>query len=169
MTRQVNDTNQIWYERQDQTVKIGFTKSFLEGLDQCWHILPANLERFKAKAPLLTVETNDALISILSPVAGNFMQYSDKAQNFPDKLTEEDVILELRDGPVPQRQQEAPQVAAPDGRVMFGDAPQAGINWDMNPAHDALLERIRLRQQEQQQGAFAQAPDLAPRRGRFQA
>lgn len=93
--RKYNSKNQIWYDENDESVRIGFTQSFLDTLDQCWHILPSNTERFKLKAPLLTVETNDALISIMSPVAGNFMNYSDKAQNFPDRLIESDVIMEL--------------------------------------------------------------------------
>jgi glycine cleavage system H lipoate-binding protein len=104
--RKYNSKNQIWYDENDESVRIGFTQSFLDTLDQCWHILPSNTERFKLKAPLLTVETNDALISIMSPVAGNFMNYSDKAQNFPDRLIESDVIMELSLKPVVRAQEQ---------------------------------------------------------------
>lgn len=109
--RQTNDKNQIWFERQDQETNIGFTQDFLNSLDQCWHILPANLETFREKSPLLTIETNDALISIVSPIKGNFFEFSPKAQNFPTKLTENDVVMQLRHGPVVQRQ-EAPAAVA---------------------------------------------------------
>jgi glycine cleavage system H lipoate-binding protein len=112
--RKYNSKNQIWYDESDESVRIGFTQSFLDTLDQCWHILPSNTEKFKLKAPLLTVETNDALISIMSPVAGNFMNYSDKAQNFPDRLIESDVIMELSLRPVVRPQvarQPVPRIA----------------------------------------------------------
>lgn len=126
MTKQVDARNQIWYEQQDNLVKIGFTKAFLQDMDQCWHILPANLTKFRSKAPLLTVETNDALISIMSPVSGNFMQYSHKAQNFPDKLTEDDVVVEIGLGPA-IRQPDQPVQAG-----MFGDR------------RDLLTQRIQV-------------------------
>jgi glycine cleavage system H lipoate-binding protein len=104
MTRQVDSKNQIWFEKQDQVTNIGFTRDFINSLDQCWHILPANMERFREKAPLLTVETNDALVSILSPVTGTFLEFTNKAQDFPNKLTEADVVIKVADrNVVPQR------------------------------------------------------------------
>lgn len=115
MTRQTNDRNQIWFEKEGQVTKIGFTQEFLNSLDQCWHILPANMERFREKSPLLTVETNDALISILSPVTGSFMNFTTKAQDFPNKLTTNDVVLEVTEGQVrrPEPQALRPNTGAP--------------------------------------------------------
>lgn len=85
----------IWCETQGTVTKIGFNQSFLDTLEECWHILPANLEKIKVKSPLCTVESNDSLISILSPIGGNFMTWNEKATNFPDKLTENDIVMEL--------------------------------------------------------------------------
>lgn len=124
--RKLNSKNQIWYDEDGDLVRIGFTQPFLNTLDQCWHILPSNTEKFKLKAPLLTVETNDSLISIMSPVAGNFMNYSDKAQNFPDRLTEADVIMELSTKPV---------VRAQVARAQVADNPAARMDWAEEPVH----------------------------------
>lgn len=168
MARQTDDKNQVWYKKEGTAITIGFTKDFLTSLDQCWHILPASLEQFKPKAPLLTVETTDALISIMSPVAGNFMQFSQRAQNFPDKLTEDDVVLELREGPF-VRPTVAPRRIVDMGdfvgggivghRGAAGLAPaqvtiaQAGeraerrvvgdLRWAVNPPIDELLDRLQ--------------------------
>jgi hypothetical protein len=155
MTKQVNHKNQIWFEQQDNVVKVGFTKSFLEKLEQCWHILPANMGRFREHSPLMVIETNDALISVKSPVSANFSQWSDKAQNFPDQLTEEDVVLEMYTGPA-QRREQRPQAvvdefqpqhgwdevapAAPRG-VLFGAAPQ--MPQMVQAGRDPLAERVR--------------------------
>lgn len=134
MTKQVNNKNQIWYEQTEQGVtKIGFTRSFLDGMDQCWHILPGNMERFREKAPLMVVETNDALVSILSPITGNFGQWSVKAQDFPNQLTEDDVVMEIRQGPrIEQPMDEVPDHPRVMGRrgpltVNMGAVPQ-GFN-----------------------------------------
>lgn len=43
----------------------------------------------------MVVETNDNLISIMSPVTAHFAQWADKAQNFPYMLNENDVVLEM--------------------------------------------------------------------------
>lgn len=94
--RQTNKLNQIWFTNDKGRVQIGFTRSFLDSLDECWNILPAHTKKFKAKAPLLTVETNDALISIMSPVTGTLYNYDTKMRDFPDQLTEESIIMELR-------------------------------------------------------------------------
>lgn len=93
--KQNNKLNQIWYEVSGANIKMGLTRSFLDQLDECWHILPPMGRQIKMKAPLFTVETNDSLVSVLSPVAGNFLTWNDRATNFPDKLTESDVLIEL--------------------------------------------------------------------------
>lgn len=157
MTKQYDSKNQIWFKQEDNTVKIGFTKSFLEGMDQCWHILPANLSKFRSKSPLLTVETNDSLISIMSPVSGNFMQYSDKAQNFPDKLTEDDVVVEIGMG-----------AAARPPQVMDEAVRQDNNNWNNPPLGIQDLIRAEARAAQMQAVAgldrgriFAGPPEAA--------
>lgn len=91
----VNDKNQIWHEVDGPKIRIGLTNSFLGTLEECWHILPAGEGTFKKLSPLMTIETNDCLVSILSPVSGNFLNWNTTAANFPDRLTENDVVLTL--------------------------------------------------------------------------
>jgi hypothetical protein len=159
MTKQVNHKNQIWFEQQDNVVKVGFTKSFLEGLDQCWHILPANMGRFREHSPLMVIETNDALVSVKSPVSAHFSQWSDKAQNFPDQLTEDDVVLEIYTGPA-QRREPQPRVIEDDENQWAG-APQLAVPPPRAQLFgvDPLAERIR----EQQEGIRRQAQFVRPR------
>lgn len=95
MSKMTNSLNQLWYQKDGDVFNMGLTRNFLESLDECWHILPTNTSRVKEKSPLFTIETNDSLLSILSPVAGNFLNWNDRATNFPDKLTEADVIIKL--------------------------------------------------------------------------
>jgi glycine cleavage system H lipoate-binding protein len=149
MTKQVNSKNQIWFEQNDNVVTVGFTRQFLELMGECWHIVPANMERFRAHAPLMVVETNDSLISIKSPVAANFTSFNAKAQNFPDQLTEDDVVLEMRVGPAQRRERDAvPQMAVIDEReggwatghqfaLNGGNAPQIAVN------EDPVVRRMR--------------------------
>jgi hypothetical protein len=157
MTRQT--TSQLWYEQQDRNIRIGFTKEFLEQLDQCWHILPANLSRIKANAPLMAIETNDALISVLSPVSGSFVTFSHKAQNFPNKLTEDDVVMELIEGKTSQIPRPVDEMAAapaiapprarrPGGGVFNADwaVPQAVVPGLIRA--EAEANRIRAFQEE---------------------
>lgn len=92
--------NQIWFEKDGDIVRVGFTNNFLAQMDECWHILPAG-KQVKEKDPLMAVETNDGLLSIRSPATGYIMDFSDKAMNFPDKLTAEDVVVCVNGGKKP--------------------------------------------------------------------
>jgi glycine cleavage system H lipoate-binding protein len=85
--------NQIWFQKEGNLVKVGFTANFLESLSECWHILPASTGLIREKDPLMAVETNDALLSIRSPAEGVVLNFNNKAMNFPDKLGAEDIIL----------------------------------------------------------------------------
>lgn len=125
--RKLDSKNQIWYTEQEGGYQIGFTKSFLEGLDQCWYIMPAHAERFKLKSPLLTIETNEMIFSILSPVTGFFQQMENKAQNFPDKLTENDIVLHL----TKVAQRAAPEPMRWDAHAVIA---QQRVNMDVWPA-----------------------------------
>lgn len=92
----------IWYEEKDCRVSVGFTQECLnEKLQECFHILPADVFAVKAQGPLMVLETNDGLEAVHSPVAGRIRFFSDKARNFPDRLTTEDVVVEI-DLPKPE-------------------------------------------------------------------
>ncbi len=145
MAKVVDDLNQIWVEKDGEAVKIGFTRDFLQQLDQCWHILPAHNKRFKRKMPLMTVETNDGLVSILSPVDGFLKSFDQKAQNFPDRLKEDDVILHITSKEEVKAKKQAPTLEAqmdmlraaavrPVGRPRAEPNPQAFQAWAQNGA-----------------------------------
>lgn len=162
MPKQVDSKNQIWFEQNEQGVtRIGFTRSFLDGMDQCWHILPAGRGKFREKSPLMVVETNDSLISILAPIAGNFGEWSTKAQNFPNKLTEDDVVIELR-------KERTVQIDPVEEDEPVAGAPQAAINWAAGPgdvmAQIRAQEVQRAQVRAQMQGLQAQPNAVAQRR-----
>lgn len=96
----VDPKNQIWFSKDGERTNVGFTTSFLEVVRECWHVLPTSTGSvIKEKSPLFAVETNEALFSIAAPITGSIISFSDKAQNFPDKLTEDDVICVLGERP----------------------------------------------------------------------
>ncbi len=136
--------NQIWYTQEKNMITVGFTKSFLDSLDECWHILPACNKKFTKKAPLLTIETNDSLLSILSPFEGHFMSFNTKASNFPEKIVETDVIIEIsldkvQQQEVPDGWPEAPRAAQPFQQQLVA---QLGNNQLFN-AQAGLLQEER--------------------------
>lgn len=92
---QTNAKDQIWFQKKLDIVEIGFTNRYLEELNQCWHILPARPldEAIKEKSPLMSIETNDSLCSILSPVDGFIKEFNESAINFPDKLLSTDILF----------------------------------------------------------------------------
>lgn len=159
MPKAVNDKNQIWYETENGYTKIGFTQSFIDtALDQCWHILPSSTTKIERKSPLLVVETNEGLVTIMSPITGYYADFiGAKAQDFPDQLTEADVVVSLAETRAGQRAPQAQVIAdggffmPPPGEVRFRQpAP-------INPADLArprtpveLLRRERLMQQLQE-------------------
>lgn len=96
--RNVDSKNQIWFIKDGNVTKVGLTQSFINSLEECWQILPANLRRVKEKSPLLTIETNDALISVASPVSGSVIRVDDHMRNFPDRLREDTVLIEIQEG-----------------------------------------------------------------------
>lgn len=94
----------VWSEVRNGRMAIGFTKQCIDDtLPECFHVLQADATTVKLRGPMLVLETNDGLLSILSPVAGRIRFFNDRARNFPDKLTEEDVIIEVE---LPQPAQE---------------------------------------------------------------
>lgn len=87
----------MWTESdKDGRVKIGFSKRFIEDrLGECFHVMQADVRTVKKGTPLFVIETNDGLESLKSPVSGTILVFNAKARNFPDRLTEEDVIAEV--------------------------------------------------------------------------
>lgn len=105
--KQVSTDGKIWMEERDGIAHIGLTRKFIdEKLGECFHMLPADAVRVVSKGPLLAVETNDGLESIRSPVEGRILFFNDKARNFPDKITEEDVLFRI-EVPVPKATKKA--------------------------------------------------------------
>ncbi len=160
--RKVDAKNQIWYTQDGEVVKLGLTKSFIDSLDQCWHILPANTEQVRKKSPLFVVETNDSMISIMSPLEGYVNMYNMDAQDFPDRLDENTVLMELVSNE-PVR-----QVVPPDGLrfddfirapepLVWGNAPQVAIMDDVEVPQVNEAEAIRnfVRAQREQMVANA--------------
>lgn len=87
----------IWTERDDRGVeRIGFRQSYIEQvLSECFHVVQADTRTARKGCPLMVLETNDGTSRVRSPVTGTILTFSDKARNFPDRLTEDDVIVEV--------------------------------------------------------------------------
>lgn len=116
-------------------INVGFTPNFLQILEECWHILPYGKGVIREKDPLMAVETNDELLSIQSPISGVLMNFSEKAMNFPDKLTSDDVIVSLN--PDTKYKPEVVTVA-PRRPILGGFDPAAPIDWAaIDEAHEA--------------------------------
>lgn len=87
----------LWTEEgKDGRVNIGFTRNFIEErLGECFHVLQADMQVVRKGGPLMVIETNDGLESLKSPLTGSILVFNAKARNFPDRLTEEDNIMEI--------------------------------------------------------------------------
>lgn len=89
--------DEIWVDEQaDGTINIGFSQSFINRkMAECFHVIQADTRKVEADGPLLVIESNDMLESLKSPTTGKVIYFNSKARNFPDKLTEEDVIISV--------------------------------------------------------------------------
>jgi glycine cleavage system H lipoate-binding protein len=87
----------IWTDtKSDGMVDIGFTQMFIhQKMMECFHVLQADAVNLNEKGPMLVIETNDGLENLRSPVTGKIIFFNTKARNFPDQLTEDDVILSV--------------------------------------------------------------------------
>lgn len=113
MSKEVDAKGQVWFETAGTRTRLGLTRNFLSTvMEECWHIIPAYRERVVKGAPLLTIETNDSLISVLSPVSGRVRAWEQRACDFPDQLSEDDVLIEVDDG-----KSEAPAPPSEEERV----------------------------------------------------
>ena len=97
--KETSKDGRIWFEKKGTEVQIGFTSNLLSELEDCWHLLPAasNKTEIKENQPLLSVETNDGLFSVPTPVSGIITFFDNKAMNFPQKLTTDDVVCVVTD------------------------------------------------------------------------
>jgi glycine cleavage system H lipoate-binding protein len=120
-----------WTEPDDRgVIRIGFRQSYIEQvLGECFHVVQADTRKARKGCPLMVLETNDGTSRVRSPVTGTILTFSDKARNFPDRLTEDDVIVEvLPEGvTLPPRSQKtvASKNSGPDrfaeAAMQFGD------------------------------------------------
>jgi glycine cleavage system H lipoate-binding protein len=87
----------IWTEETPQgCVNVGFTKQFIDDvLGECFHITQAHSYLVTQGKPMLTVETNCGLKVIRSPITGTIQSFSVEARDFPDRITENDVVVVL--------------------------------------------------------------------------
>lgn len=95
---EIDKSGRIWYlKEKGDLIRIGLTQSTIDEIrEECWHILP----NFRAKplkegVPLFSFETNDRLVSVITPFAGYLVDFSDKAQNDPQMLTEDEPIATI--------------------------------------------------------------------------
>ena len=124
----------IWYQTSQGRMEIGFTKECLdEKLTECFHILPADNYAVKQRGPLMVLETNDGLEAVHSPIAGRVLFFSDKARNFPDRLTEEDVVVAI-EMPREVKKIAPKKSAAPKGTPATGGR----LNWDIDPFDEPM-------------------------------
>ncbi len=127
------ETADIWYVTKNNKVTVGFMSDFLKKMTDCWHISPV-------ESPLMVLEMGDELLSIMSPSKGLIESFNTKAQNFPEQLTEDDVICIINENgvkpkPAPRAPQAAPVnpflrngVAGGNGISLFGGHPQ--MTWE---------------------------------------
>lgn len=87
----------LWMDKaEDGRVKIGFARRFIDDrMGECFHVMQADTRNVKKGGPLLVIETNDGLRPVKSPLSGSILYFNDHARNFPDKLVEDDCILEV--------------------------------------------------------------------------
>lgn len=87
----------IWSHEVNGTINIGFMQSFIDRiLGECYHITQSSLELVTKNKAMLTIETNEGLKVIRSPVTGTVVYFNNTARDFPDRLTEETVVITIR-------------------------------------------------------------------------
>jgi glycine cleavage system H lipoate-binding protein len=95
MTKQYR--GEIWFQEEKGTVNIGFTKEFIQTvLTECYHITQAAFVLLVKDRPMLTIETNEGLKVIRSPVNGTVTFFSTDARDFPDRLTEDTIVVSIK-------------------------------------------------------------------------
>jgi glycine cleavage system H lipoate-binding protein len=127
----------IWTETDTKgIVQIGFRKNYIEDvLGECFHVVQADTRRARKGCPLMVLETNDGTNRVRSPVTGTILTFNDKARNFPDRLTEDDVIVSILPEGMPP----------PKAEKKAGFNPLNQVNVEFNEFIDQRLEEIRRR------------------------
>lgn len=119
----------IWTETDNRgVVKVGFTRKYIEDrLGECFHVMQASQigQKLMKGDPMLVMETNDGLVNLKAPLSGILQVFNPKARDFPDRLDEEDTIVEI----------------VPDGVKLEKPKPTSGntITWNdiqIQPAPD---------------------------------
>lgn len=88
----------IWVRAAGDSAEVGFVPEFLKMFqEEGWNVIP-NTGSIKKGQPLMAVETNDSLLSIISPVDGEVQEVAFHAQNSPEKLTAECRVLTIFTG-----------------------------------------------------------------------
>lgn len=97
MSKKITDTGELWVDERDNgRVRLGFTSAFLsQHQSECWHIIPTS-GKIQKGSVLMSLETNDGLIPVASPVDGTIELFEEKAINYPEKLTVDTDIAEIR-------------------------------------------------------------------------
>lgn len=85
----------IWTEEMpNKAIQIGFTNEFIQQiLSECFHVVLTNPTIVTKGKSMFTIETNDGLETIKSPVTGTVQLFNDRARDFPDRMREDDVVL----------------------------------------------------------------------------
>ena len=144
--KETSKDGRIWFEKKGTEVNIGFTSSLLSELDDCWHLLPAasNKQEIRENQPLLSVETNDGLFSVPTPVSGIITFFDNKAMNFPQKLTTDDVVCVVKDAEEVRKQKAAADDALREALAAHAAAVEARMAADAQRAQAQQPNRIRL-------------------------
>jgi hypothetical protein len=97
--------NIFWTKEEENQIKLGFTKAFLEKAAELWHVYPIKHKLSKGK-PFLVIECTEEQFSIESPLTGKLTYMNEKAITFPCLLKEDDVVAiisneTLQESPIP--------------------------------------------------------------------
>ncbi len=91
----------IWFQDGKGTIDIGFTQLFIDRMmGECYHITQASAVLMTKDRAMLTIETNEGLKVIRSPVTGTVAYFNTHARDFPDRLTEDSVVISIKPKPV---------------------------------------------------------------------
>lgn len=162
MTKQYDGN--IWTETDSRgVVKIGFSRTYIDQqLMECFHVMQADRSVARKGLPIMVLETNDGTARIKSPVSGRILTFNDKARNFPDRLSEEDVIMEV----LPEGVKLEPTKKKVEYKDFFNQVNVVGNNWnggrveildDIAPAAPPVVDRQAEAQRELQRRLEQQA------------
>lgn len=122
----ISKDGNTWHQKNAAgTIDVGFTKQLIQALEECWHILPAasNKVTIKVDQPLCSVETNDGLFAVTSPVGGVISFFDNRAINFPDKIGEETIIAQVSEKSPTESPQTTVEIALEQLRQMEMEQP----------------------------------------------